>query len=131
MGSTPTLEVALLVVPELLGVGIKGNRPLEVELKQDVGILLPAHCCPAAGAVQPAGATKPCGTKIGTQSADEIVEKILHLPEGTKVFVMAPVDRRDGEAFDTLWDDLRGSGFSRGPFLPMTRAYTGSSFVCL
>jgi excinuclease ABC subunit A len=54
-----------------------------------------------------------CGLKIGTQTADEIVEKILHLPEGTKVFVMAPVDRRDGETYDTLWDDLRGSGFTR------------------
>src|SRR4029077_8946431 len=54
-----------------------------------------------------------CGLPVGTQSADEIVEKILHLPEGTKAFVMAPVDRRDGETYDTLWDDLRGSGFSR------------------
>ena len=31
-----------------------------------------------------------CGVPIGTQTADEIVEKVLHLPEGTKVFVMAP-----------------------------------------
>ncbi len=54
-----------------------------------------------------------CGLKIGTQSADEIVEKILHQPEGTKVYIMAPVDRKDGETYDTLWDDLRGSGFSR------------------
>ncbi|HEV3168416.1 MAG TPA: excinuclease ABC subunit UvrA, partial [Isosphaeraceae bacterium] len=54
-----------------------------------------------------------CNTPIGTQTADEIVEKILHLPEGSKVFVMAPVDRRDGEEYDTLWTDLRGSGFTR------------------
>ena len=54
-----------------------------------------------------------CGLKIGTQTADEIVEKILHLPEGTKVYVMAPVDRKDGETYDVLWDDLRGSGFTR------------------
>ncbi len=54
-----------------------------------------------------------CGLAIGTQTADEIVEKILHLPEGTKVYVMAPVERRDGEAYDALWDDLRGSGFTR------------------
>ena len=38
-----------------------------------------------------------CGMPIGTQTADEIVEKVLHLPEGTKVYVMAPVERRDGE----------------------------------
>src|SRR6185437_2314846 len=54
-----------------------------------------------------------CGLAIGTQTADEIVEKILHLPEGAKVFVMAPVERRDGEPFEALWDDLRGSGFTR------------------
>ncbi len=54
-----------------------------------------------------------CGVAIGTQTADEIVEKILHLPEGAKVFVMAPVDRRDSEDFAALWDDLRQSGFTR------------------
>ncbi|WP_422929885.1 excinuclease ABC subunit UvrA [Singulisphaera sp. PoT] len=54
-----------------------------------------------------------CGLAIGTQTADEIVEKILHLPEGSKVFVMAPVDRRDNDSYDALWDDLRGSGFTR------------------
>ena len=54
-----------------------------------------------------------CGRAIGTQTADEIVEKILHLPEGTKAFIMAPVDRRDTEDYAALWDDLRGSGFTR------------------
>ena len=54
-----------------------------------------------------------CGVAIGTQTADEIVEKILHLPEGSKVYVMAPVDRRDNEQYDALWDDLRQSGFAR------------------
>jgi len=54
-----------------------------------------------------------CGIPIGTQTADEIVEKILHLPEGTKVFIMAPVERRDGESFEGLWDELRASGFAR------------------
>ncbi len=54
-----------------------------------------------------------CDTPIGTQSADEIVEKILHLPEGSKVLVMAPIDRRDGEEFEHLWEELRSSGFTR------------------
>ncbi len=54
-----------------------------------------------------------CGTPIGTQSADEIVEKILHLPEGSKVLVMAPIERRENEEFEHLWEDLRQSGFSR------------------
>ncbi len=54
-----------------------------------------------------------CDRAIGTQTADEIVEKILHLPEGSRVYVMAPVERRDGETYDTLWESLRGSGFAR------------------
>ncbi len=36
------------------------------------------HYCPA------------CNIPIGTQSTDEIIERILRLPEGTKVYVMAP-----------------------------------------
>ena len=54
-----------------------------------------------------------CGLKIGTQTADEIVEKVLHSPEGGKIYVMAPIERPDGEDYDALWVDLRGSGFSR------------------
>ncbi len=54
-----------------------------------------------------------CGVPIGTQTADEIVEKILHLPEGSKVFIMAPIERRDGERYEALWDDLRATGFAR------------------
>jgi excinuclease ABC subunit A len=54
-----------------------------------------------------------CGIPIGSQTADEIVEKILHLPEATKVFIMATVERRDGETFEALWDELRASGFAR------------------
>ena len=55
-----------------------------------------------------------CGVAIGTQTADEIVEKILHLPEGSKVYVMAPVDRRDNEDYAALWDDLRQGPGSAG-----------------
>jgi excinuclease ABC subunit A len=54
-----------------------------------------------------------CGLPIGTQTADEIVEKILHLAEGTKVYIMAPLERRDGETFEELWEELRASGFTR------------------
>ncbi len=54
-----------------------------------------------------------CGVPIGTQTADEIVEKVLHLPEGSRVFVMAPLERRDGETHEALWDELRASGFAR------------------
>ncbi|HWE40466.1 MAG TPA: excinuclease ABC subunit UvrA, partial [Isosphaeraceae bacterium] len=54
-----------------------------------------------------------CGRAIGTQTADEIVEKVLHLGDGARAYVMAPIERRDGETYETLWDELRGSGFTR------------------
>ncbi|WP_165068434.1 excinuclease ABC subunit UvrA [Paludisphaera rhizosphaerae] len=54
-----------------------------------------------------------CGLEIGSQTADEIIEKILQLPEGSRIHVMAPVDRRDNESYDDLWAVLKGSGFAR------------------
>ena len=54
-----------------------------------------------------------CGIPVGTQTADEIVETLLHEPEGTRVFLMAPVARDEGEEYEPFWDDLRGSGFAR------------------
>ena len=65
-----------------------------------------------------------CGVPIGTQTADEIVEKVLHLPEGTKVYVMAPFERRDGERYESLWDELRASGFARGGSTASRSAWT-------
>ena len=55
-----------------------------------------------------------CGVPIGTQTADEIVEKILHLPEGTKVYVMAPVERRDGETLRGALGRPAGLGLRPG-----------------
>jgi excinuclease ABC subunit A len=54
-----------------------------------------------------------CDTPIGTQTADEIIDKIASLPEGTKLYVMAPLERRGQEKYETLWDDIRRSGFVR------------------
>ena len=54
-----------------------------------------------------------CDIPIGTQTADEIIDKIAGLPEGTKLYVMAPLERRGQEKYETLWDDIRRSGFVR------------------
>ncbi len=54
-----------------------------------------------------------CGTPIGTQTADEIIDKILALPEGTKLYLMAPLERRGQEKYEALWDEVRRSGFVR------------------
>ncbi|MBO0697528.1 MAG: excinuclease ABC subunit UvrA, partial [Zavarzinella sp.] len=54
-----------------------------------------------------------CQLPIGTQSADEIIERVLSLPEGTKLYLMAPVERKGQETYDTLFDDIRRAGYVR------------------
>jgi excinuclease ABC subunit A len=54
-----------------------------------------------------------CQIPIGTQTADEIIDKVLSLPEGTKLYLMAPLERRGQEKYDTLFDEVRRSGFVR------------------
>src|SRR6185437_1899339 len=52
-----------------------------------------------------------CQIPIGTQTADEIIERILSLPEGSKLYLMAPLERRGQEKYDALFDEIRRSGF--------------------
>src|SRR5204862_4037247 len=54
-----------------------------------------------------------CVIPIGTQTADEIIDKILALPEGTKLYLMAPLERRGQEKYEALWEEIRRSGFVR------------------
>jgi excinuclease ABC subunit A len=54
-----------------------------------------------------------CDIPVGTQTADEIIEKIQSLAEGTKLYVMAPLERRGQEKYESIWDDIRRSGFVR------------------
>ncbi|MFL5871077.1 MAG: excinuclease ABC subunit UvrA, partial [Solirubrobacterales bacterium] len=54
-----------------------------------------------------------CGREISGQSAEQIVEHVLRLPEGTRFTVDAPVVRtRKGEYRD-LFEGLRGDGYTR------------------
>ena len=54
-----------------------------------------------------------CGIPIGTQTADEIIDKIMAHPEGTRLYLMAPVERRGQERYDVLWEEIRRTGFVR------------------
>src|SRR5262249_11742776 len=54
-----------------------------------------------------------CNLPVGTQTADEIIDKIMGLREGTKLYLMAPVERRGQEKYETLWEEIRRSGFVR------------------
>ena len=54
-----------------------------------------------------------CGRPIAAQSAEQIIDQVMSMPEGAKFMVMAPVVRgRKGE-YGKLFDELRGEGFTR------------------
>ncbi len=54
-----------------------------------------------------------CDVPIGTQSADEVIEKIMSHPAGTKLYLMAPLEIQVGENYETLWEEIRASGYAR------------------
>ncbi len=54
-----------------------------------------------------------CDLPIGTQTADEIIARVLSLPEGTKLYLMAPLERKGQEKYEALFDEARRSGFVR------------------
>ncbi len=54
-----------------------------------------------------------CDIPIGTQTADEIIDKIVAEPAGTKLYLMAPQEIQVGENYATLWDEIRANGYQR------------------
>ncbi|MBY0230490.1 MAG: excinuclease ABC subunit UvrA, partial [Gemmataceae bacterium] len=54
-----------------------------------------------------------CQVPVGTQAADEIVARVMALPEGTKLYLMAPLERKGQEKYDTLVDEARKAGYVR------------------
>ena len=54
-----------------------------------------------------------CGKVIEQQSLDQIVSKILNLPEGTRFMVLAPVVRAQKGMHEKVFQDAQKSGFAR------------------
>jgi len=54
-----------------------------------------------------------CDVPIGTQTSDEIVDKILAEPAGTQLYLMAPVQIEVGQQYKSLWDEIRAAGYVR------------------
>lgn len=54
-----------------------------------------------------------CDRPIGTQTSDEIVDKIMAEPEGSKLYLMAPVEIEVGRQYDSLWEEIRAAGYVR------------------
>ena len=54
-----------------------------------------------------------CGRPISGQSAEQIIDQVMELPDGTRFMVLAPIVRgRKGEYGKQL-EELRGEGFTR------------------
>lgn len=54
-----------------------------------------------------------CGDEIKPQTIDEIVDKIMKLPEGTKIQILAPIARGKKGEFSSTFEELRQEGFVR------------------
>ena len=54
-----------------------------------------------------------CETPIGAQTSDQIVDKLLEEPEGTRCMLLAPVEDVVGRTFATLWKELKTAGYVR------------------
>ena len=54
-----------------------------------------------------------CGREVGEQSAQQMVRRLLSLPEGTRAKLCAPVVRDQKGAFEDRFDDLVGEGYTR------------------
>jgi len=54
-----------------------------------------------------------CGDEIKPQTIDEIVDRIMKLPEGTKIQILAPIARGKKGEFASTFEELRQEGFVR------------------
>jgi excinuclease ABC subunit A len=54
-----------------------------------------------------------CGREVVKQSAQEIVEKIEKLPDGTRLLILAPLVRARKGTYQAVFEEIRKSGFAR------------------
>ncbi len=54
-----------------------------------------------------------CGREVSKQSAQEIVDEIEHLPEGSRLILLAPVIRGRKGTHQAVLDEIRKAGFVR------------------
>jgi len=54
-----------------------------------------------------------CDIPIGTQTTDEIVDRVLAFEAGTKMYLLAPLEVPVGEKHENIWRDARAAGYVR------------------
>ena len=54
-----------------------------------------------------------CDVPIGTQTSDQIVDKIMMYEEGQRLMVLAPIELDVSQTYEQMWDEIRTLGFIR------------------
>ncbi|MFQ5430787.1 MAG: ATP-binding cassette domain-containing protein, partial [Phycisphaerae bacterium] len=54
-----------------------------------------------------------CNVEIGTQSSEEIIDKIVASPDGTRLLLCAPIERATGETWPDLLARWKAEGYAR------------------
>jgi excinuclease ABC subunit A len=54
-----------------------------------------------------------CGREVVKQSAQEIVDQIEKLPEGTRILILAPLVRARKGTYQAVFEEIRKAGFAR------------------
>ncbi|MCE8425395.1 MAG: excinuclease ABC subunit UvrA [Candidatus Methanoperedens sp.] len=54
-----------------------------------------------------------CGSEIAPQTVEQIVERLMALPEGTKLHVLAPLARQKKGEYKHMFEELMSGGFAR------------------
>ncbi len=54
-----------------------------------------------------------CGRVVVKQSAEEIVDRVLMLPKGSKLLILAPIVRARKGTYQAVFEEIRKAGFTR------------------
>lgn len=54
-----------------------------------------------------------CGSEIAPQTIDQIVQRLMDLPEGTKIHILAPLARQKKGEYRQMFEQLAHGGFAR------------------
>ena len=54
-----------------------------------------------------------CGREVVKQSAQEIVDKVEKLPEGTRILILSPLVRARKGTYQAVFEEIRKAGFNR------------------
>ena len=54
-----------------------------------------------------------CEQPVGTQTSDQVVDKIMGYPEGTRLLLLAPVELDTNQTYEQLFEEIQGNGFIR------------------